>query len=373
MSGVMKDPKQEILDALANVENWMSAARMAEKQSWLEGVALIGSQAFLVFNTNACRAMTEENLYRSWWIENGGQGTREEIKRKFPHASIKTIGGPNTFKKEVWRAIYRTMGHLKPEPHLPERCNGTGRVGVESLQNQKENQKTPDRENGMKTLEEVIRDAIRPHYITAGDQTKAIADAVRGWMRAQVILDYNERLIAELERQLEDERWMHAACLTIVEGASGIKSIEEITMPVSEAMRQCFRVRTELDAAKARIAELEAEVERLKSKAVQLLDYINELHSAAPGVTHTASAKEVWEMVLGKANKYDALRKKFPFLPGEYFYALSNNAIRKFQCCEVFEDDTIKGTSQHGSAFVGGVSECYATLQELISKLEVIE
>lgn len=188
------------------------------------------------------------------------------------------------------------------------------------------------------------------------DETDRIrADAVRGWMRAQVILDYNERLgtreacerwrelekqledaanvridprltetekaqgarIAELERQLEDERWMHAACLTIVEGASGIKSVEEITQPVSEAMRQCFRVRTELDAAKARIAELEAEVERLKSKAVQLLDYINELHSAAPGVTHTASAKEVWEMVLGKANKYDALRKKFPFLPGE--------------------------------------------------------
>ena len=77
-------------------------------------------------------------------------------------------------------------------------------------------------------------------------------------------------VIEKLSHELEDERLMHAACLTLVEGVSGIKSIEEITMPVSEAMRQCFNARAELESAKKRIAELEDKLQQCEQRNLSL-------------------------------------------------------------------------------------------------------
>jgi hypothetical protein len=167
----------------------------------------------------------------------------------------------------------------------------------------------------MKTLEQVIMD-IAAHnwssFVDKEEESAAIAEAVRGWL---------------------DE---------LVKGEGH---------PYQSAVR---------------IKELEAEVARLKDKAVKVFeagsDHINEL--------------------IDKAAKYDELREKFPFLPGGNFWTLFQESVCKWTVEKIwFNDDgrlCLTGYRERGNEGIlesprYKASECHPTADACRAAIPVEE
>jgi len=164
-----------------------------------------------------------------------------------------------------------------------------------------------------RTLEQVIMDAsrgfyeprARSHMVTA--EAEVIADAVREWMRERECImpgslckkTQDNARIKELEAEVE--RLMHQKCCA-PDVASCAKEWESdhqtrALLEYGLADEFPFGIDAIQHVAEALIAA-RAEVERLKA------------------MTYLPSNEAI-----DKAAKYDALRKRFPFLPGEEFYA----------------------------------------------------
>lgn len=104
------------------------------------------------------------------------------------------------------------------------------------------------------------------------------------------------------------------------------------------AIADAVRYVVELDAHITRIKELEAEVERLKA------------------MTYLPSNEAI-----DKAAKYDALRERFPFLPGETFYVADEGAIIRRSVHRLYANGRIEAAKTAMALVEYNVSQCHPT------------
>ena len=83
------------------------------------------------------------------------------------------------------------------------------------------------------------------------------------------------------------------------------------------------------EESKKRIKEFEAKVARLKEPQSTYERQI------ASDEKYAKTIQEEWDALRAKAAKYNELRAKFPFLPGEEFWTLFQGSIRRWECCAV--------------------------------------
>lgn len=160
----------------------------------------------------------------------------------------------------------------------------------------------------MKTLEQVIREASDPHYGVMGEKTKAIASAVREWMREQ-----NEELRDKVHSVVD--RSLNPNCF--VTGYSIAKCVDAILSVIPPREQKC-----------------------------------------------------------------DALRERFPFLPGEEFWTLFQNAVCRWTVEKIWfnSDDKLclkgyrprsNGSLLESPTYRAG--ECYPTAEACRAAIQVEE
>jgi hypothetical protein len=149
------------------------------------------------------------------------------------------------------------------------------------------------------TLEQVIMHESSAYWSNIAQyEAKAIAAAVREWMQEQ-----NEGLRKDIYQIIDAIDW-EATSTSIV-----TDKILSVIPP--------RRVQSAPD--RERIKELEAEVARLKEPQSTYERQI------ASDEKYAKAIQEEWDALRAKVAKYDELRAKFPFLPGDVFYAMATN------------------------------------------------
>lgn len=93
-------------------------------------------------------------------------------------------------------------------------------------------------------------------------------------------------------------------------------------------------------------------------------------------ILDTPGAGKEWIDLRNKAAKYDALRERFPYLPGDEFWTYLQGAIRKWSVCEVWiggEEILCKGVANGKQSPVYRMHECHHTADACRAAIPVEE
>lgn len=197
----------------------------------------------------------------------------------------------------------------------------------------------------MKTLDQLVIDTIAQNlqsYKVNAPTAAKIASEIREWMRKQ-----NGGLRDVIGKTLNDlvEREVISWVTTSPDPLATDAILSVIPPPRDEMFQSAIAV------YESRIRELETEVERL---------------------ANLKSSPECCD----KATKYDVLRERFPYLPGDEFWTYLQGAIRKWSVCEVWiggEEILCKGVANGKQSPVYRMHECHHTADACRAAIPVEE
>lgn len=263
----------------------------------------------------------------------------------------------------------------------------------------------------MKTLEQVIQDEIeawqswrdklaveQKTYMLPRSEATAIAATVREWMREQ-----NEGLRKDIYRIIAAIDWEATSTSIVTDkilSAIPPRTVSTGTSPAEaddDIHNRLVNTEPLYAWANKRIEMLEAENKRIKEQLEDATCSVSPNDLAAVQKQLEQERVQVdWlkgEIVLQvrlkderklaeKAKQYDALREKFPFLPGEEFWTLYQNSVTKWTIEKVwFNNDgrlclTGYRKRQNGSILESPTykaSECYPTADACRNAIKVEE